>query len=248
MTGFLKAACCRRASGSSTQDSSSRATTPTPRRVRRPWHAVHRAVPAGPRRHRELRHAGQRRALDRRPDPRQALPRAGVLHRLQGQMALWRRWPSRHGCLRLQRLGGQRQGVLGPGRQRRRVRRADRAVSRPVDPRPRRVTSRGSCRSAGEPPRHHVVPDGPALVPGAERRDRSALKERYRATTGVATIRFRPSICPTSSGSPSCPHNFDDDLHTKPDVHRRFMHEMSRSNGWLDPDDHRTGSGSSTTT
>ena len=33
------------------------------------------------------------------------------------------------------------------------------------------------------------------------------------------------------------PANFDDDLHTKPDVHRRFIHEASRSCGWLDRSD-----------
>jgi len=36
------------------------------------------------------------------------------------------------------------------------------------------------------------------------------------------------------------PDNFDDDLHTKPDVHRRFMHEMSRSQGWIERDDTRS--------
>ncbi len=35
------------------------------------------------------------------------------------------------------------------------------------------------------------------------------------------------------------PDNFHDDLHTKPDVHRLFMHEMGRSNGVIAPDDHK---------
>ena len=67
--------------------------------------------------------------------------------------------------------------------------------------------------------------------------DISALKERYRKYDWGREDPLPAFTLPYEEWMTELPNNFDDDLHTKPDVHRRFMHEMSRSNGWLDPND-----------
>jgi len=65
----------------------------------------------------------------------------------------------------------------------------------------------------------------------------NALKERYATYDWGREDPLPAFTLPYEEWTTELPENFDDDLHTKPDVHRRFMHEMSRSNGWLDPTD-----------
>jgi arylsulfatase len=66
-----------------------------------------------------------------------------------------------------------------------------------------------------------------------------ALKQRYRNYDWGRDDPLPAFTLPCENWTTELPPNFFDDLHTKPDVHRRFMHEMSRSQGWLEPDDHQ---------
>lgn len=66
----------------------------------------------------------------------------------------------------------------------------------------------------------------------------AALKRRYAGLDWGREDPLPAFDLPYEEWFTELPANFDDDLHTKPDVHRRFMHEMSRSNGWLDHRDH----------
>jgi len=65
----------------------------------------------------------------------------------------------------------------------------------------------------------------------------NALKERYATYDWGREDPLPAFNLPYEEWMTKLPENFDDDLHTKPDVHRRFMREMSRSNGYLDPSD-----------
>ena len=65
-----------------------------------------------------------------------------------------------------------------------------------------------------------------------------ALKDRYATYDWGREDPLPAFNLPYEEWFTELPMNFHDDLHTKPDVHRRFMHEMSRSNGYLDPNDH----------
>ena len=65
-----------------------------------------------------------------------------------------------------------------------------------------------------------------------------ALKDRYTTYDWGREDPLPAFNLPYEEWFTELPMNFHDDLHTKPDVHRRFMHEMSRSNGYLDPNDH----------
>ena len=65
-----------------------------------------------------------------------------------------------------------------------------------------------------------------------------ALKDRYATYDWGREDPLPAFNLPYEEWFTALPMNFHDDLHTKPDVHRRFMHEMSRSNGHLDPNDH----------
>ena len=65
-----------------------------------------------------------------------------------------------------------------------------------------------------------------------------ALKDRYATYDWGRDDPLPAFNLPYEEWFTELPINFHDDLHTKPDVHRRFMHEMSRSNGYLDPNDH----------
>jgi len=67
--------------------------------------------------------------------------------------------------------------------------------------------------------------------------DIATLKERYRSLDWGRDDPLPAFTFPFEEWMTELPPNFDDDLHTKPDVHRRFVHEMSKSNGWLDPND-----------
>ena len=69
--------------------------------------------------------------------------------------------------------------------------------------------------------------------------DLAALKERYASYDWGRADPLPAFDLPYEEWFTELPANFDDDLHSKPDVHRRFMLEMSRSQGWLDPNDHR---------
>jgi arylsulfatase len=65
-----------------------------------------------------------------------------------------------------------------------------------------------------------------------------ALKDRYATYDWGREDPLPAFNLPYEEWFTELPMNFHDDLHTKPDVHRRFMNEMSRSNGYLDPNDH----------
>ena len=65
-----------------------------------------------------------------------------------------------------------------------------------------------------------------------------ALKDRYATYDWGREDPLPAFNLPYEEWFTELPMNFHDDLHTKPDVHRRFMREMSRSNGYLDPNDH----------
>ena len=65
-----------------------------------------------------------------------------------------------------------------------------------------------------------------------------ALKDRYATYDWGREDPLPAFNLPYEEWFTELPMNFHDDLHTKPDVHRRFMNEMSRSNGYLDPKDH----------
>lgn len=67
-----------------------------------------------------------------------------------------------------------------------------------------------------------------------------ALKARYATQDWGRDDPLPAFTLPYEQWCNELPANFDDDLHTKPDVHRRFLHEMSKSNGWIDRDDHAT--------
>jgi len=67
----------------------------------------------------------------------------------------------------------------------------------------------------------------------------AALKARYESYDWGREDPLPAFDLPYEEWFTELPQNFDDDLHTKPDVHRRFMHEMSRSQGWLEPSDHK---------
>jgi len=66
----------------------------------------------------------------------------------------------------------------------------------------------------------------------------AALRERYKGYDWGREDPLPAFDLPYEEWFNELPENFHDDLHTKPDVHRRFMHGMSRSNGYLDPNDH----------
>ena len=65
-----------------------------------------------------------------------------------------------------------------------------------------------------------------------------ALKDRYATYDWGREDPLPAFNLPYEEWFTELPMNFHDDLHTKPDVHRRFMHEMSRSNSNLDLNDH----------
>jgi len=67
----------------------------------------------------------------------------------------------------------------------------------------------------------------------------AALKARYATYDWGRDDPLPAFDLPYEEWFTELPSNFDDDLHTKPDVHRRFMLEMSKSQGWLDPSDHK---------
>jgi arylsulfatase A-like enzyme len=66
------------------------------------------------------------------------------------------------------------------------------------------------------------------------------LKLRYRDNDWGRQDPLPAFDLPYEQWFTELPANFDDDLHSKPDVHRRFMHEMSRSQGWIERDDHES--------
>jgi arylsulfatase A-like enzyme len=66
----------------------------------------------------------------------------------------------------------------------------------------------------------------------------AALKARYGTYDWGRADPLPAFDLPYEEWMTELPFNFADDLHTKPDVHRGFMHEMSKSNGWLDHSDH----------
>lgn len=67
-----------------------------------------------------------------------------------------------------------------------------------------------------------------------------AMRQRYKEQDWGREDPLPAFTLPYEQWFTELPTNFHDDLHTKPDVHRRFMHEMSKSNGWIDRDDHAT--------
>ena len=67
----------------------------------------------------------------------------------------------------------------------------------------------------------------------------AALKARYRASDWGRDDPLPAFDLPYEEWFTERPANALDELDTKPDVHRRFMHEMSRSCGWVDRDDDR---------
>ena len=66
----------------------------------------------------------------------------------------------------------------------------------------------------------------------------AALRARYANKDWGRADPLPAFKLPYEEWSTELPANFDDDLHTKPDVHRGFMHAASRSCGWLDHGDH----------
>ena len=94
-------------------------------------------------------------------------------------------------------------------------------------------------RGPGEPPRRHVVPDRPARVRASgtpTRWRRSAASSS--APPGRTTTRSRSTARPTTRSSTSCPANFHDDLHTKPEAHRQWRWDQQHGLwGYIDPAD-----------
>ncbi|MCE2524829.1 MAG: sulfatase-like hydrolase/transferase [Acidimicrobiia bacterium] len=60
------------------------------------------------------------------------------------------------------------------------------------------------------------------------------VRDRYEALGWGRADSLPPFTLDYPERFDELPANFDDDLHTKPDVHRRFVHEMSRNGGYLD--------------
>ena len=132
-----------------------------------------RSLPARTRGDRQRDHARARRA--RSVGPHHRLAAAGhrlplVVHR---QMASVTGRPSRHGGVRVLRLGGQRSAFHGMGRDRCPLRPRHRLERRPLAAVPCRASGGTAASSApalvldrgpGQPARRHVVPGGPARV------------------------------------------------------------------------------------
>jgi len=68
----------------------------------------------------------------------------------------------------------------------------------------------------------------------------ASLKERYNNYDWGRQDPLPAFDLPYEEWFTELPHNFDDDLHSKPDVHRRFMLEMAGSQGWIEPSDHKS--------
>ncbi len=152
-----------------------------------PGQHVHRPLPGRPRGRRQRDHARAPRAADDDPDTRVTAAGRRLSLLLYRQVAPLPLPHTRHGGLRLRRLGRQRPPLHGLGRHRRAFRPHHRHERRPLD-REERVLERReprqrqpgngagrplvSHRRPGQPARRDVVPGRPARLP------RSAIPTR----------------------------------------------------------------------